>query len=647
MDSRITIPYLWTFKSDPNVQIANLKKGDLIVGFVRSPGPNVALDITSTNGSISFVKKIAYNTGGGIVDSIVAVVYMATSDVPTTLTFSSDHKQYAISAIFRNAELVAFESSGFRKGSPEQTLPTNKYNGMGILLVNRFIPSPTTSSYTQIAKIEESTAAGGAHMLTLDNIRTQSAQPPTISHGGGDYSAVVAILLAPATMGPNKPTNLSPSGTESSPAMVGTAFTISWSYSSPDVGSAQKYYQIAVRKKIDNSLAYDTGAVLSGSSTHKTPLDFLQANTEYYYTVRVWDHYSNVSLEEIQYIKTYKAPTATPLSPVGSSDKPGGASLAPTLKWEYYDPQGIEPYSFEIRIIRQSDNSLVKTPALVISSQSQYDVPLGDLKAGELYTWTVRVISKEHIGSVHSPTQYFITNTPPSAPTLTLPVNTYRTGTNPTFEAIAGSDPEDDRQGFVIEASVDEQFVTSKRIFNSKTSYKNWSYYNGHEWKPFDDYTLSNDIVKGNKIRFDMLEEASLVSNKTYYWRMAGVDGTTEVAGTWSKTQSIRVGNVLQFQLKEPISDKVEAHRLVMNAVYKIADDGATPARLLVEVSNNAADESPTWEDMTEAFLNRDYLELQNRVKQAEKWGLNVRITIFANDSLGPIEFDAFGFSYD
>ncbi|MCR8940376.1 hypothetical protein O0555_24180, partial [Brevibacillus laterosporus] len=246
-----------------------------------------------------------------------------------------------------------------------------------------------------------------------------------------------------------------------------------------------------------------------------------------------------------------------------------------------------------------------------------------------------------------TPEQYFITNTPPSAPTLTSPVDTYRTSVNPIFEAIAGSDPENDKQSFVIRIASDEQFTQDIRYYNSEFNYKNWSYYDGHEWQLFDDYKLSNDVVKGKRIRFDMRDSEPLLKNKTYYWSMAGVDGTTGAFGNWSKTQSIRVGNVLQFQLKEPIMDKVEAHRLVMNAVFKIANDGANPARLLVEVSNNAFDDSPTWEDMTQAFLNRDYLDLQNRVKQANKWGLNVRITVFANDSLGPIEFDAFGFSYD
>ncbi|MGG3873147.1 hypothetical protein [Brevibacillus laterosporus] len=650
MDSRIKIAHKWSFDKDSNLRYVDLKKGDLIIGFVRSPKSNVTIDITSNKGNISYINRIAYNTYGGIVDSIAAVIYTVTSDVSTTLTFSSesDTLKYAMAAIFRNAELIAFESKGHKSGTPEQVLPANKHNGMGVLLVNRHTPNAQTSLYKELLEIKGAKGdetAGSGSVLVLDNIRKQYAMPPDISHGADKYSAAIAVLLATAIVGPDKPTNLNPAGTISSPVTVDAAFTISWSYSSPDVGSAQKYYQVVIQKKIDDRAVYNTGMVESGSGTHKVTAN-LQPDTEYYYIVRVWDQYNNDSLEsDRQYFKTYKAPTSTPLSPVGSRDKPEGASLAPTLEWKYYDPQGKTQTHFDIVVKRVSDNSTALYYT-VPSTQSHYEVSAGKLEAGMLYSWSVRVQS-DSFWSEWTPEQYFITNIPPSPPTLTLPVNTYRTDVNPIFEAIAGSDPENDRQGFVIELALDEQFTQDTRVYNSKTDFRNWSYHDGHEWQPFDDYTLSNDTVKGKKIRFDMLESEPLVKNKTYYWRMAGVDGTTEVAGAWSTTHSIRVGNVLQFQLKEPIMDKVEAHRLVMNAVYKIANDGANPARLLVEVSNNAFDDSPTWEDMTQAFLNRDYLELQNRLKQADKWGLNVRITVFANDSLGPIEFDAFGFSYD
>ncbi|NKQ20698.1 hypothetical protein [Brevibacillus laterosporus] len=649
MGSTITIPYKWNFSKDPNTQNVTLKKGDLIVGFVRSSSGYEKFEITSNQGGISLLKSSAYNTAGNIPDSISAVVYIVMNDVNAVLTFRSlkdgTSVRSSIAAVFRNAELVAFDSLGYQQGTPDQTLPTNKQNGMGILLINRYTPHPQTENYTVTLQTDDTGA--GATMLTLDNISKQHAKSAELSNKGTSFSAIVAILLAPAIIGPNKPTNLSPSGSSSSPTMVGSKLSIAWSYSSPDVGSVQKSKRVVIRKKVDNSILMDTGRVISGSSTHDIAPYNLRADTDYYYTVQVWDQYDNPSLEsDRQYFKTYKAPTATALTPIGSKDKPGGTSLTPTLKWAYNDPQGIKQYTFDIKVKRVSDNFTVDNPSLT-SIQSQYTILPGRLEAGVLYSWSVRVESVENLWGEWTPEQYFITNRPPSAPTLTSPVDTYRTSTNPIFEAIAGSDPENDRQGFVIELASDEQFTQDTRVCNSKTDYKNWSYYDGHEWKPFDDYTLSNETIQGKKIRFDMLEEVPLTSNTTYYWRMAGVDGTTGALDNWSTTQSIRVGNVLQFQLKEPIMDKVEAHRLVMNAVYKIANDGANPAKLLIEVSNNSFDDSPTWEDMTQAFLNRDYLDLQNRVKQADKWGLNVRITVFANDSLGPIEFDAFGFSYD
>ncbi|AIG27407.1 hypothetical protein EGH10_20995 [Brevibacillus laterosporus] len=490
MDSKITIPYKWSFNKDQRTQTVTLKKGDLIVGFIRSSNSGEKFEITSSQGGISLLRSSAYNTGGNVVDSVSAVIYLTTTDMNTTLTFHAlqhpTNLDFAITAIFRNAKLVAFDSLGHLKGSPEQTLPTNKSNGMGILLLNRYTPNQKTESYTVTL---DAGGSFGPTMLTLDNIQKQDAMPPTISYNGGDYSSIVAILLDPAIIGPNKPTNLSPSGSSSSPAMVGSNPTFAWSYSSPDAGSTQKAYQLEFRKKINDGTIYATGKIISGSSTFTIPEGYLQPDTEYYYVVRVWDQYDNLSLEsDRQYLKIYKAPTATPISPVGSRDKPRGASLAPTLKWDYYDPQGFNQYSFEIRITKKSDDSLVKTPGLVITSKNQYDVPLGDLEAGEVYYWSVRVQSEKHIKPLTAtPAQYFITNTPPSAPTLTLPVATYRTSANPIFEAIAGSDPENDKQSFVIKIASDEQFTQDIRYYNSEFNYKNWSYYDGHEWKVFED----------------------------------------------------------------------------------------------------------------------------------------------------------------
>ncbi|MCR8940487.1 hypothetical protein O0555_24940, partial [Brevibacillus laterosporus] len=80
----------------------------------------------------------------------------------------------------------------------------------------------------------------------------------------------------------------------------------------------------------------------------------------------------------------------------GSRDKPGGANLAPILKWDYYDPQGKKQYAFDMRIKRVSDNFMVDNPYLT-SIIGQYYVPSGKLEAGVVYSWSVRVKSVDFI----------------------------------------------------------------------------------------------------------------------------------------------------------------------------------------------------------------------------------------------------------
>ncbi|MED1786539.1 hypothetical protein P4V47_03320 [Brevibacillus laterosporus] len=220
MSSTITIPYKWDFNKDSYVQRVALKKGDLIVGFTRSSNGGVRLGIDSSSEGISLIKSSAYNTAGNIADSINSKVYIVTSDMTTELNFAKDttDMRSTIAAIFRNEELVAFDSLGYQRGTPEQTLPANKQNGMGILLVNRYSPNPQTENYT--VALQTDPYYTDATMLTLDNIRKQDAKSAEVSNQGTSFSAIVAILLAPAIIGPNKPTNLNPPGSSSSPAKV-------------------------------------------------------------------------------------------------------------------------------------------------------------------------------------------------------------------------------------------------------------------------------------------------------------------------------------------------------------------------------------------------------------------------------------------
>lgn len=138
-----------------------------------------------------------------------------------------------------------------------------------------------------------------------------------------------------------------------------------------------------------------------------------------------------------------------------------------------------------------------------------------------------------------------------------------------------------------------------------------------------------------------------LQQNIKYYWRMAVKDDTGQYSN-WTLHRAIRAGNILRFSpLYNPIETSAEVHRVLVMGYENIAKDGQTPAQLKVEACNNGFDAFPTWEDVTAAYLSKGYAELKNRSKSSDRWGLNVRKTVYANDTLGVIEDISTGISFD
>jgi hypothetical protein len=168
-----------------------------------------------------------------------------------------------------------------------------------------------------------------------------------------------------------------------------------------------------------------------------------------------------------------------------------------------------------------------------------------------------------------------------------------------------------------------------------------WEIYDGANWLPMP----SGGAPAGTKQTRYALQEA-LIANNSYYWRMAAKD-LTGAYGEWTLARILRAGDVLQFHLKEPIETTTYAEKILVFGYQNIANDGARPAILKVEACNNAYDPFPTWEDVTAAYLAREYRELENTNKAADQWGVNVRVTIWANDSLNAIEVLGLGIAFD
>lgn len=82
----------------------------------------------------------------------------------------------------------------------------------------------------------------------------------------------------------------------------------------------------------------------------------------------------------------------------------------------------------------------------------------------------------------------------------------------------------------------------------------------------------------------------------------------------------------IKLSLKEPFKTDIKATKILVTTIWNIV--GATSK---VEACNNAYDELPTWEDITsQVMINRDF-NFTNENKTADKWGINIRITVEKN----------------
>jgi hypothetical protein len=117
-----------------------------------------------------------------------------------------------------------------------------------------------------------------------------------------------------------------------------------------------------------------------------------------------------------------------------------------------------------------------------------------------------------------------------------------------------------------------------------------------------------------------------------------GKGGTATRTYTFTKTD-----DRIKFRLKNPIGTSIAAKKIVVSGVLTIPA-GAT---LSVKACNNAFDSSPTWEDITQKFLNREAHTFANVSKTAAKWGIDIEFEILKNNATEQIIVDGFGFSFE
>ena len=150
-----------------------------------------------------------------------------------------------------------------------------------------------------------------------------------------------------------------------------------------------------------------------------------------------------------------------------------------------------------------------------------------------------------------------------------------------------------------------------------------------------------NNAVRGQTYTLDLSSVWPSLSLGSHTITITVTDdkgGTATLTYTFTKTD-----DRIKFTLKNPIETSIAAKKIVVSGVLTVP----TGVTLSVKACNNAFDASPTWEDITTAFLNRQAYSFTNTTKTATKWGINLQFEILKGTTTEQIIVDGFGFSFE
>lgn len=414
-----------------------------------------------------------------------------------------------------------------------------------------------------------------------------------------------------------------------------------WTFKDSDPGDAQSAYQVIV-ENTSGAIVHDSAKKASTQSFYQLPPDVANWGDRLKWKVRVWDKYdvpSEYSFPE--FFMPNRPPSVTNLQP-GSLDPlvPAPAGDAPIFIWSFEDLDLEAQASYQLKVFKKADDMLVFDSGRVFRNVQEHQVPKGTLSKGAEYYAVLEAWDPNGL-SGKAEKVYVRTNATPSTPIMSGPVDNYRTPLRPTLSGIVGTDPEDDGMHFAVEIARDEAFTKNPVVLRSDETRAGWLV-NGAEIPAAG---VKND-QQGQSVAYTL--QFDLDMNRIYYWRIAAVDAKTKAIGDWSKPRKIRVGDTLKMETKTVIkTGQIAARRLLFAADYLISTDGTKKAELKVEFTNNALDINPTWEDATQAFFDMDYHTFTNATKTGTEFAVAARVTIKANDCMGPIYIDAIGMTFD
>lgn len=139
----------------------------------------------------------------------------------------------------------------------------------------------------------------------------------------------------------------------------------------------------------------------------------------------------------------------------------------------------------------------------------------------------------------------------------------------------------------------------------------------------------------GTEYTFDISSWNSLANGShTLVIQAQNVNGGQGVR-TYTLT---KLYNHLEFKTEKDETDAA-AEAVLLNLAY-------VGAGINVKVCNNAYDEAPTWEDMTEDYLAKRTHEFTNTTKTGNKWGIQFHVTITKSASIKDVSCTTLQYAY-
>lgn len=145
----------------------------------------------------------------------------------------------------------------------------------------------------------------------------------------------------------------------------------------------------------------------------------------------------------------------------------------------------------------------------------------------------------------------------------------------------------------------------------------------------------------GEEITYGVTENTWLaLPNGSHTLTIRATDGIDTSVRTYTFTKLVET---LKIQNATPWVSSTMPTRIMLVITRNVP----SAATFKVEVCNNGYDDSPTWEDATDAVMSGLVHVFTNSEKTAESWGVLVRVTVERNEATGACYVSAIGGNFE